>query len=483
MEDRHRILQGEYDKIRAQHESDLRSWREWKTAHLARQDEKKAKRAKRRAERIINGAAGADVRSATEEPGDLGPTQAPSTASGAATQVRPPVAIVVEASQESSVQELDEGGDGQAVEGVVSLDGAAQRAEAERGTDMVQGGQEANRFLDVHPPSPAPDIGDLTELPEWVSPMDPTHSQHVRAVDEIQLKHAHHRINERDLSMFDGQQQQPAGTAMMPQLDQNIHHSPDREQSHQTDQRPRTAPRLAPTASFAAQRHRLTSPTKAHGTPQHNTPASVHHATRTTPWLGKAPLGRTGSASAQARTLQTMDDDIFASPPDADTSRNDPPIPTFSTTTPAKLLVRDRTGRTAMPGGAAPNSLLRTALLGRNADHDAVGPSEDQVTPSRSAGSSSRMGHTPLRRTESGGSTSRLSGKIDVPRTPGQAGTGTGAKRKINQVDLAELDFAEMTPHEKQLYRKRLAQLPEQERREVYKGYKGKGRYLPPEQL
>lgn len=465
MEDRHRALQADYDKIRSQHEADRKSWKEWKYAHMARQDEKKAKRAKRRQERIRLDNAEEEGMWGRDAGGASSASAGPSGADrGMPTQGNAAAALaVVEASQESGVQP-GQTGDADRTRGPRSSEGSVDESldverQASRGQQNVQ--------LDV-----PLEEQETVELPEWNTQAEVADQPPDLAGDVIDVACETDRLV-----------QQAAPSRPPPPEEQHRENpgvSPIRPTTHST-------PRLVPQTSIVSH-PRSTSPAKQVQTPQAG-PPHVIQATRTTPWLGKAPLGRTTSASASHRSnvLQTMDDDIFASPPEMATNGIDQhhfaPIPTFSNTTPAKLLVRDRTGRT--PG----NALLRSALQSRPAGATGTGGTgadDAETTPSRSA-AAGRVGHTPLSRSASG-STSRLSGRIDITApgphssTAGRKHAG-GGKRKIDQVDLAEVDFADIEPEERARYLKTLGHLRGAKRTAVYSGFKGHGRYMPPDQL
>ncbi|WVR07639.1 hypothetical protein IAU60_004681 [Kwoniella sp. DSM 27419] len=167
---------------------------------------------------------------------------------------------------------------------------------------------------------------------------------------------------------------------------------------------------------------------------------------RVTPWLG-TPAGKAGPSGTnrqlgltKSRGLDPGDDD-FASPPD------EPSTP-IATKTP---LIRDR--------GVGDTTLLRKAIL-----HKAVvGGSAAVETPTRTEQVRDHMEDfsTPQAQLLS------RTGSSDM------IATGTSSKRKL--VDVA---MGGLTPAEKAVKRKQIAQMPASERRELYKEYKGKGRYM-----
>ena len=471
---------------------------------MTRQDEKRAKRAKRRLERINK-----------EDEGEgPGPSTAISASSSAVqsrgsgkvstrTQAPPPSAVVVvEASQESASAAvgLDDGNRAEAAsrhssEGVVD---ESLGMPALRGGDHAEGATggvsaEASHAAMSHT-LPRPETEEeMVELPEWYSPADLLKSQPDQPARSSQTTGAPEVHSSRN-GLLRSAQDEP-GVISVPRPDVSNAYAP--RVSPRTNEPALYDPsaRHIQRVTGLASRHRAAEPTKTVTTPQAG-PSHAIQASRTTPWLGKAPLGRTGSATGVQRSnvIQTMDDDVFASLPDlAEGESNytsNAPIPTFSSTTPAKLLVRDRTGRAAA-ASAGNTSLLRSALQSRAPGPSTYGQVGADYTPSRSteAGQSGRMGYTPLRRSDSSGSITRLTGRIDLSTPRAGASTSTAgqasssSKRKLIEVDLSEVDVAEMTPHEKQLYYKRLGQLPSAARKAVYSGFKGNGRYLPPDQV
>lgn len=196
------------------------------------------------------------------------------------------------------------------------------------------------------------------------------------------------------------------------------------------------AQRLLTKSESRGHAHQMLGRTESRGH-QHaqSTPrgTTIAQASRTTPWLGKAiPVGRSGSRS-DLQTNRNVDDDPFASPPDAGDVE-------ISTTPAQKLLIRDRGVREERNE----QPLLRSVLRSGHMHED------------RGFGGESSTGH--------------VVGDSTTER----------AKRKASELDA---ELAVMSPAEKSAMLKRLRNLPQAERDKVYAQYKGQGRYVAPEDV
>lgn len=182
-----------------------------------------------------------------------------------------------------------------------------------------------------------------------------------------------------------------------------------------------------PAAQAPANDHRAPSSVSTPGfsTPGHSRTYAglTRQASRVTPWLGGS--SRKASASTASSSRKLVRHDSFGS--------SDEDAPSSASTSKRTPLVRDRTGASTTSDG------LRLKALKRS-----IAPHPDPETP----GTSSRS----------------LS-----------ASTSMSASRR--------LDFEGMSPAQRAAERKKLSRLSTSERREVYAPYKGKGRYVPPEDV
>lgn len=190
-----------------------------------------------------------------------------------------------------------------------------------------------------------------------------------------------------------------------------------------------------PTPRMARQQTRTTA------VPASETRKKVTPAARVTAWLGTDPKPR--STTAVAAVMADVSQDPFDIDINVDQNRTPlkryPSIP-YEGKTP---LVRDR-GEGPGPGHDQGSSLRRTALHRTFSTVEAAGT----------------MGETP--------ETSRA--RVSVSPAP-------------DSVKKRRLDMEGLSPAEKARERKRLNKMTPAEKRELYAGYKGKGRYLPPDEV
>ncbi|OCF44665.1 hypothetical protein I317_01552 [Kwoniella heveanensis CBS 569] len=188
--------------------------------------------------------------------------------------------------------------------------------------------------------------------------------------------------------------------------------------------------------------------------PAFSTPSALRNERRraviqpahVTPWLGGSDrLPSTSSnrrlAASRSRDLDmARDEEVFASPPEQ------MPTPTVARTP----LVRDR-------GVGGDVTSLRQMVMQKTM-------MQEVETPLKAATSTSQR-HRHHSEAAPGSST----------HTPASS---SSKKRKIMDIDMEGL-----TPDQKAVKRKMLAQMPVSDRRELYKDYKGKGRYVRPEEV
>ncbi|WVW86214.1 hypothetical protein I302_108256 [Kwoniella bestiolae CBS 10118] len=221
------------------------------------------------------------------------------------------------------------------------------------------------------------------------------------------------------------------------------------------------SPALAPSTQRARRSSTSTSSTVT--TPQQpklsaSTPQTykrILQPTHVTPWLGVENDNPSNPARSRSRSRSqsptkrkrvnviTNEEDDFASPPDASTSTSTP-------TTVRTPLVRDRLGggSVILGGESLRKKVMRQTIV-------------EAETPMRGQKDS-----TP-------GPSTRIHSS-----TQGSEMTSTGKKRKILDTETEGL-----SPSEKALKLRRLAKMPVSEKRELYKGYKGNGRYVKPEDM
>ncbi|WVF72953.1 hypothetical protein IAT40_007771 [Kwoniella sp. CBS 6097] len=198
------------------------------------------------------------------------------------------------------------------------------------------------------------------------------------------------------------------------------------------------------------------------GTRQSERKRAVVQPVHVTPWLGGSDrLASTNSkrrlAASRSRDLDlARDEEIFASPPDLLMS-----TPTVNRTP----LVRDR-------GGGGEVASLRKMVMQKTVAHEVETPIRFASTPiSRREQREQRdLNATP------GPSTHTPSNSGS--RTHNTTASSSSKKRRVTDIDMEGL-----TPDEKAVKRKMLAKMPASERRELYKDYKGKGRYVRPEEV
>ncbi|WRT70182.1 uncharacterized protein IL334_007176 [Kwoniella shivajii] len=173
-----------------------------------------------------------------------------------------------------------------------------------------------------------------------------------------------------------------------------------------------------------------------------------------TPWLG-ITSGTPASSSkdrrklgpTRSRVLDLNDEDDFASPPDE----------TYTPTSAKTPLIRDRLGKTSAVGGG---DSLRKMLM-----KHAYPQNEYHRTPAPLVGQRS-------------GTSVELNASMAVQNTLSTP-TGTSMRKR----KIADLETGGLTPAEKATKLKKLAKMPASEKRELYASYKGKGRYVRPEEV
>ncbi|WVR00144.1 hypothetical protein IAU59_007286 [Kwoniella sp. CBS 9459] len=175
-----------------------------------------------------------------------------------------------------------------------------------------------------------------------------------------------------------------------------------------------------------------------------------------TPWLGGSDRTNTTSsarrlAASRSRDLDlARDEEIFASPPEMTST------PTVSHTP----LVRDR-------GVAGDATSLRKMVMQKTVPHEVE-------TPRRASAPSSQR--EDLNLSGSPGPSTRTPAAMKIADTA--SSSSSTKKRRVTDIDMDGL-----TPDQKAIKRKLLAKMPASERRELYKDYKGKGRYVRPEEV
>ncbi|KAK6909370.1 hypothetical protein I203_103387 [Kwoniella mangroviensis CBS 8507] len=417
----HKLLLTEHNKLRKIHQEDIDHMKKYQASQIERKKKKDERRAQKKARQSQ------EMREMTGTPGDI--TSSGKTVGGqddGPIQIETVhnVVLVEESGSLPHVRKQESKGNDQTMD-----EEEEYMAYAEQGND----GNPNERMMDIDVP-PHMTSGQLVDgineyqLPRSsLRPAYNTSTQQAGSHEKSNKPNSSHQV----LSRYDRSNSSHSAPAS------RRSGSPPRPPTSQRPRRPNTS-----SSACTPQQSRRTTATSQFS-------KRIVRPTHVTPWLGVENAGtfssnrsRSQSPTKKQRVKQTTnEDDDFASPPDQFTA---------TPTTIRTPLVRDRLG-----GGSAIlcGDSLRKKVM-RQTVHDHETPRNATPGPSTGTGTGTR---TP---TQSSGLMS------------------TEKKRKIIDIETEGL-----SPSEKALKLKSLAKMPVNEKRELYKGYKGNGRYLRPEEM
>ncbi|WVQ66943.1 uncharacterized protein L199_005134 [Kwoniella botswanensis] len=419
----HKLLLTEHNKLRKIHQEDIDHMKKYQASQIERRKKKDDRRAQKKARQSQ------ELREMTGTPGDI--TSSGKTVGGQDDGFIPVEEVgndvlVEESGSLPHVRKQATKGNGATMN-----DEEEYMAHAEHGSD----GNQNEKMMDIDVP-PHMTSGQVVDgINNFQLPSSSLRLANNKVVH--QGSHRHTRSNETSSS------------------DQISSHQNRAVATQSTQGSRRNASPIRPSSSQRVRRSSASSSTSTPQQPQKPaaTPQPVRRVVRpthVTPWLGVENDGissssnrsRSKSPTKKKRLNQTTnEDDDFASPPDNFIS---------TPTTVRTPLVRDRLGGGSVILGG--DSLRKKVM--RQTVHDHETPRI--ATPGPSTGTRTRT------------------------RTPTQSSglMSTEKKRKIIDIETEGL-----SPSEKALKLKRLAKMPVSEKRELYKGYKGNGRYLKPEEM
>ncbi|WWD03690.1 hypothetical protein V865_001746 [Kwoniella europaea PYCC6329] len=418
----HKLLLTEHNKLRKIHQEDIDHMKKYQASQIGRKKKKDERRAQKKARQSL------ELREMTGTPGDI--TSSGKTVGGPDDGFAPLEGVgngvlVEESGSLPHVRKQDTKGNGPTMN-----DEEEYMAYAEQGSD----GNANERMMDIDVPPHMTSCQLVDGINNFQLPSSSLRLANNKVVH--QGSHRHTRSNETSSS------------------DQVSSHQNRAVPTQSTQGSGRNASPIRPPSLHRARRSSASSTTPTPQQPQvpAATPQPVRRVVRpthVTPWLGVENDGISSSNRSRSKSptkkkrlnQSTNEDDDFASPPDNFISTP------MTVRTP---LVRDRLGGGSVILGG--DSLRKKVM--RQTVHDHETPRNATPGPSTGTGT--------------------------LTRTPTQSSglMSTEKKRKIIDIKTEGL-----SPSEKALKLKRLAKMPVSEKRELYKGYKGNGRYIRPEEM
>ncbi|WWC94927.1 hypothetical protein V866_001779 [Kwoniella sp. B9012] len=422
----HKLLLTEHNKLRRIHQEDIDHMKKYQTSQLERKKKKDERRAQKKARQSQ------ELREMTGTPGDI--TSSGKTVGG----------------QDDGFTPVEGVGNGVLVEESGSLPHVRKQESKRNGATMND--EEEYMAYAEH----GSDENQNEGMMDIDVPPHMTSGQLVEGINNFQLPSSSLRLGNNKV-IHQGYHRHTRSNQTS-SFDQVSSHQNRAVPTQSTQGSRRNASPIRPPFSQRARRSSASSSTLTPQQPQvpAATPRPVRRVVRpthVTPWLGVENDGisssnrsRSKSPTKKKRLNQTTNgEDDFASPPDNFIS---------TPTTVRTPLVRDRLGGGSVILGG--DSLRKKVM--RQTVHD----------------------HETPRNATPGASTGTRTGTPTGTPTPTQSSglMSTEKKRKIIDIETEGL-----SPSEKALKLKRLAKMPVSEKRVLYKGYKGNGRYLKPEEM